>query len=288
MAKAAGLTARICRDVDLVGAVGRFVSVWVAMAGSPEDLGSLTLDPRWKPLICDDGPVWTDDFSNVAGALEWKSSGLHLIPWKWQKANQAEGHALLAMSLLDEDRLDEAIEHFQASLKIEPDSAPNHYALGVVLASQGRTDEAIEHFEEALRLDPNFPGAHSDLGVALDRKGKRGEALQHFRRAVEIAPGYVDGLRNFGKALVDRGRYEEGVDCFRKAVAIKPVNARIRYDLASALRQQGKIPEALKELRQALSWVEGEKDSAALVEKIKAEIRRCEAWPWDEEDKKTK
>ena len=130
LAEDAGLTARIWRDIDAAGAVGRFVSVWVVMARSPDDLGPLAGDPLWKPLARDAGPVWTDDFSNVAGALRWKSSGLHLIPWKWQKSKQAEGHALLAMALLDEGRLDEAIEHFQKSLEIEPDNAPNHYGLG--------------------------------------------------------------------------------------------------------------------------------------------------------------
>ena len=286
LAEDAGLTARLWRDVDAAGVVGRFVSVWVVMAKNPADLGSLATDPRWQPLARDPGPVWTDDFSNVAGTLKWKSSGLHLFPWRWQKAKQAEGHALLALALLDEHRIDEAIEHFQKSLEIEPDNAPNHYGLGVVLASRGRLDEAIEHYEEALSLDPNLAKAHSDLGIALDRKGKTDEALEHFRRAVEINPGYVDGLRNLGKALLDRQQYDEGVTCFHKAVAIQPGSAEIRFDLGLALKQHGKIDAALGELRQALPLAEAEKNNAELVEKIKAEIRRCEAWPWDEETKK--
>ncbi|MGO9114776.1 MAG: fused MFS/spermidine synthase [Thermoguttaceae bacterium] len=285
LAEDAGLTARMWRDVDAAGAVGRFVSVWLVMARRPADLGPLAGDSRWQPLACDTGPVWTDDFSNVAGALTWKSSGLHLIPWRWQKSNQAEGHALLATALLDEGRIDEAIEHFQKSLKIESQSAPNHFSLGVLLASRGRTDEAIEHLEEAVSLDPDHASAHSNLGVALDRRGRKDEALDHFRRAVAIAPDYVEGLRNLGKALLDRTRYAEGVACYRKAVAIKPDGAEIRFDLGLALKQQGKIDEALAEFRQALPLAEEEKNTS-LVEKIKAEIHHCQAWPWDEERKK--
>ncbi len=312
----AGRTARIWRDVAAAGAVGRFGSVWVVMARSPEDLGPLAGDPRWKPLVCDTGPVWTDDYSNVAGALRWKSSGLHLKPWQWQKSNQAEGHASLALRLLDEGRVDEAIEHFQKSLEIEPQNAavhyrlgdalasqarideamehweksleieprnaPLHYGLGVLLASRGRAEEAIAHYEEALNLDPNLAGAHSDLGIALDRKGKKGEALEHFRRAVAINPGYVEGLCNLGKALLDRQQYDEGATSFRKALAIQPGSAELRFDLGLALKRQGKIEQALGELRQALLFA---RKDAALVEKIKAEIRRCEAWPWEEETK---
>ncbi len=211
LAADAGRTARIWRDVAAAGVIGRFVSSWVVMARSLEDLGPLAGDPRWKPLLCDKGPVWTDDFSNVAGALRWESTGLHLIPWKWQKSNQAEDHASLALLLLDEDRIDEAIEHFEKSLEIEPRNALNHYGLGVVLATQGRTDEAIAHYEEALDLDPNLAGAHSDLGIALDRKGEKDEALAHFRRAVAINPALRRGPPQsrqgvVGSRAVRRGR----------------------------------------------------------------------------------
>ncbi len=278
-----GRTARVWRDVGMVRIVGKFPSVWVVMARSPDDLGPLAGDARWTSLQCDSGPVWTDDFSNVAGALRWEWSGWHLKPWRW--ANQANGHSVLAISLLGEGRIDEAIEHFQRSLEIEPDDAPNHFGLGRALASQGRTDEAIEHFQEAVNLDPNHAEAHSNLGIALDGKGKTDEALEHFRQAVAIAPEYVEGLRNLGKALADRQQSDEAADCYRKAIALKPGNAEIRFDLGLVLRRQEKIEEALGELRRALPLAEEEKNTA-LVEKIKAEIRRCEAWPWDEEGKK--
>jgi tetratricopeptide (TPR) repeat protein len=287
LARAAGLTARLWRDNETEVQLGKFASAWVVMGEGPAALGALAADRRWQPLACDAGPVWTDDFSNVAGTLQWhSSSGLHLIPGKWNKLNPAEAHALLAMALLGEHKYDEAIEHFQKSVEIEPNNAGNHYALGYVLAEQGRTDEAIEHYEAALSLDPNLPKAHSDLGVTLDRKGEKDKALDHFRQAVAIAPYYVDGLHNLGKALLDRRQYDEGEDCFRKAAALKPGSARIRFDLGLALARQetqAKVDEALGEFRRALPLAVEE--DAELVEKIKAEIRRCEKWPWEEEKK---
>jgi tetratricopeptide (TPR) repeat protein len=286
LAEAAGRTARIWRDNRDINVVVKFASVWVVMAGSPEDhLDSLAGDARWQPLVCDKGPVWTDDFSNVAAALRWKSPEFHLIPAKWNQADRARKHSLLATALADEGRLDEAIEHFEKSLEIEPDSAPNHYSLGIFLSSRARTDEALEQLQDAVNLAPDFAMAHSALGIALDRKGRTDEALEHFRRAVEIDPGYVEGLCNLGKALSDRQQYDEAADCYFQAIALKPGNAEIRFDLGHVLRQQEKIEEALAELRRALPLAEKEKN-AALVEKIEAEIRRDENWPWDDEGKK--
>ena len=166
-------------------------------------------------------------------------------------------------------RIDEAIEHFQKSLEIEPESAAeplrSRRCLGLARAD-GRGHRSIS--KRPCSLDPDLAAAHSDLGVALDRKGKKDEALEHFRRAVAIDPGHVEGLRNLGKALLDRQQYAEGATCFRKAVAIEPGSAEIRFDLGLALKQQetrGRSTRPCGNLRQALPLAEGE-NGAALVE----------------------
>jgi hypothetical protein len=47
-------------------------SHWVAMARSPRDLGRVPGDHRWHPCAQDDGRPWTDDYSNVLGAVRWR------------------------------------------------------------------------------------------------------------------------------------------------------------------------------------------------------------------------
>ncbi|MFQ6672530.1 MAG: hypothetical protein ACE5KY_04455, partial [Candidatus Tectimicrobiota bacterium] len=47
-------------------------SVWVALARSPEDLAVLDGGRRWLALEPRPGVgIWTDDFSNIVGALRW-------------------------------------------------------------------------------------------------------------------------------------------------------------------------------------------------------------------------
>ena len=49
---------------------GKNVSQWIVMARTPADLGTLTTDRRWSPLAADASTaLWTDDFSNILGAL---------------------------------------------------------------------------------------------------------------------------------------------------------------------------------------------------------------------------
>ena len=42
-----------------------------------------------------------------------------------------------------------------------------HNNLGVVLENRGRLEEAIDHYQEALRLDPNYAKARNNLERAL-------------------------------------------------------------------------------------------------------------------------
>lgn len=45
---------------------------WVVIARSDADLGALASDPRWRQVEADSGGPWTDDFSNLVGALRWR------------------------------------------------------------------------------------------------------------------------------------------------------------------------------------------------------------------------
>jgi hypothetical protein len=50
---------------------GKSGSHWLALAGTPTELGSLGTDPRWQPCRVSSGRVWTDDYANLVGALDW-------------------------------------------------------------------------------------------------------------------------------------------------------------------------------------------------------------------------
>jgi len=78
--------ASLARDAQLVAmtrddtgvtepeaATGKYPSVWLVMARSSSDLGSLKKDLRW--LTCREVKgqrVWTDDYSNLLGAFRWQ------------------------------------------------------------------------------------------------------------------------------------------------------------------------------------------------------------------------
>jgi hypothetical protein len=85
----APVLARLARDAHVVAyfqsdddatpdeaRAGKEESEWVVMARRPEDLGGLLNDTQWMSLPTVTGAAWTDDYSNVLGALEFRDDDL--------------------------------------------------------------------------------------------------------------------------------------------------------------------------------------------------------------------
>src|ERR1043166_3859139 len=75
LARDAHVVAYLQSDFDVTreeARAGKEGSHWVIMARRPEDLGALVNDRQWMPSLPNvTGPAWTDDYSNVLGALEF-------------------------------------------------------------------------------------------------------------------------------------------------------------------------------------------------------------------------
>ena len=60
-------------------------------------------------------------------------------------------------------------------------------------------DEALEHFQKAVEINPNYVEAHSNLGQALLQKGQMDEAVAQFKKALEIDPNSLVTQYNLGE-----------------------------------------------------------------------------------------
>ena len=88
----------------------------------------------------------------------------------------------LANLLLEQGRIDEAIQYYRDVLQLQPASALAHYNLAVGLHRGRRLREAIFQYEEALKIDPKYPDADSFLGQALLENGQPDEAKIHLEK----------------------------------------------------------------------------------------------------------
>jgi len=127
----------------------------------------------------------------------------------------------LACSLKQQNRLDEAINHYRQTLLINPAYYSANYNLGVILQSQGKLDEAIYHYKETIRKKPDYAEAHNNLGILLKRKGRLDDAQAHFRQAVKLKPDFTEAYNNLGYVLRLQGKLNEAITYLRKALSLK-------------------------------------------------------------------
>ena len=123
---------------------------------------------------------------------------------------------------VNQRRLEQAIEHFQRGLKLEPESAALHYGLGNAYSREKRINEAIGEFEKALASNPDFAEAHNNLGSCLAQTGRLDEAIVHYRKAIELRPRFPQPYNHLGNAFRRKGRATEAVSFYQKAIEVQP------------------------------------------------------------------
>jgi tetratricopeptide (TPR) repeat protein len=152
-------------------------------------------------------------------------------------------------------RENEALAEDRAALRTSPHSAITHNNLGnTLLKMPGRLPEAIAEYETALRLDPGYAEAHNNLGAALMKAGRASEAIAQFQAALRIDSGNAEAHRNLGAALADRpGRLPEAIAELEAAVRLEPGSAEAHINLANALASSpARQTEAIAQYEAAL------------------------------------
>jgi tetratricopeptide (TPR) repeat protein len=145
----------------------------------------------------------------------------------------------LGTILLKEQRIDEAIRHFDKALELGAGHALAQNNLGLALVAEGRLAEAEPHFQKAVELDPAYFRAYENLGAVYLRTNRFDEAIVALKRALELKPSEAKALNDLGIACMRSRRAAEGVDAFQRAVALEPDNASYRKNLEVARSKAG-------------------------------------------------
>jgi protein O-mannosyl-transferase len=195
----------------------------------------------------------------LLGVLTWQQTRMYQdleTLWKTTVARNPQAflaHNNLAVILRARGQLDEAIDHLQRCLAVEPGFAEAHNNLGNALRQRGEVDAAIPHFKTALQLEPNNAPAYANLGSALLEKGQASEAIPELRKALQLDPGNVDLLNSLGYALLKAGQGTEAVAFFQQAIALRPGFVDAYNNLGNLLAQLGQLDEAIATYRKALA-----------------------------------
>jgi tetratricopeptide (TPR) repeat protein len=129
-------------------------------------------------------------------------------------------------------RLDEAVQHYRASIAVCP-TAEAHTFLGWALSYLGRHEDAIAECKVAISLDPDFGNPYNDIGAYLIELGRDDEAigwLERAKTARRYEPRHFPYF-NLARIYVKRHETREAIRELQGAVSIEPGYTAARREL---------------------------------------------------------
>lgn len=174
-----------------------------------------------------------------------------------------------ALLYLELAQPDQALRHFEAISRLQPQSAVARYNVGVALEATGKLTEAASQYGEAVRLDPGYSLAHNNLGNMLLEQGQLVEAQEQYRAAVSTGPGNAEAYNNLGGLLVAFGDIDEAVAYLEEALRLRPVYPEGHFNLARAYVSAGRFDEAAQTVT-----IAAQEATASGKAQLSAQIRR--------------
>ncbi len=165
--------------------------------------------------------------------------------------NYAEAHNNLGSVLVRQRRFDEALAHHAAAVRLRPEYL-YYFNLANALMDAGRPAEAVPNYQQALRLNPNSSQAHHNLGLALQAQGQAEAAMNEFRAALQLQPDYESAEHNLANRLANAGRLDEAIAHYLAALRLDPNHAETYNGLGICYAIQGKYAEAERQFREAV------------------------------------
>ena len=141
---------------------------------------------------------------------------------------------------------DRAALHFNAALKLEPNSHKAEFMLGVVEAIEDHLDKGKAHFENALKMDPQNSYYHLEYGILLARLGDDNGGLREMTLAGTLDRTNPMIYYNIGRLEARHGKYAEARKQLETAVQLNSNLSAAYYSLGGVYNHLG-----LTELSQA-------------------------------------
>jgi hypothetical protein len=184
--------------------------------------------------------------------------------------------------------IDKAIEFWEKTLEIQPDSAIVKNNIGLAYIEKGLIQSAIDYFNEAISLDPKMEVVYENLNKAYSKVGEKESALKIYKKLLEIrgeeqnkervelkkldsesdiANNWKESFISISNQIYQNTNYSPQIDIslienqllkfYDEVISIKSIKPSLLQGLAlqQRLRKISSIPNLLKKLPK-LEWTQ--------------------------------
>lgn len=157
------------------------------------------------------------------------------------------GAALLARTLGDAGRVEEAAAAYESALDLAPQDASLWCDYGELLRGAKREAEAERALRRALALDAAHPGALNNLGLLLYEDDRLDEAEELLLRAAAPADAPPQAWANLANLRVAQNRVDDAIALSDRALAAGLDTPEVHFSRAMTLLVAGHLAEGFAE-----------------------------------------
>ncbi len=178
-------------------------------------------------------------------------------------------HNDLAFMLVGQNKINEAIDHYNKAISIKPSYPESYINRGNAYYKLGQYQHAITDYNEAIRLQPDDTFTYNNRGSAYSGLVRYQHAIKDYDEAIRLKPDNVLAYNNRADAYYGLGQYQRAIEDFNKAIRLKPDNAFAYSSLGNIYFSKGNNARGCRDAQKAC-----ELGSCELLEKAKRK-RNC-------------
>ena len=157
----------------------------------------------------------------------------------------ARDYLFRSIAHYDKGHFSAALDDINRSITLDQQDVTALEHRGNILFALNRLDEAREAYEQSLRLSPGEANLWNNLGVTLDALGRTDAALQAFHRAVECKPPSNNAFLGITFIQIRSGRLDDASATLDQIAKLEPSPSAATLATRSVLeRRRGNAQQA--------------------------------------------
>jgi TolB-like protein/Tfp pilus assembly protein PilF len=166
--------------------------------------------------------------------------------------NHASAYMWFASTRGTQQRIEEAIELYHQSLRVDPLGKIPYANLPGMYALRGQNKEALDLYVKAVEIHPDWPTAYQNLGLHLNALGRMDEAVAWGLKGLELSTDPTGGAP-IALAYIEFGEYDKALEVFS---GIEPDHPMHEIGRSMALAMQNDYAGAVEIIEGTLDGVE--------------------------------
>ena len=128
---------------------------------------------------------------------------------------------------------------FSHTLRVTKNNFLAHHFIALFLSEKNMINEAIYHYNETIRLNPYYAAAYLNRGTIYGKLGRYKRAMEDFSKAIHLNPIYADAYNNMGFTYYTIGQNQKAIEYYNKAITLKSDHAIAYSNRAVIYFRQG-------------------------------------------------